>query len=110
MLPLLVALLPSLISFIHVAEVQSPEPGTGAQKQQSVLGMLKLALETILPTQAAKIEAVLEAVKPLITMVVAISNAFGWNNALLQQAAVLVNATPQQPPAPVVDLSKPEQP
>lgn len=105
MLQLLVSLLPSLISLIHVAEVSNPALGNGAAKQQSVLDMFKVILETVLPDQAPKIEAVLAAVQPLIAVVVAISNAFGWNSKLLQQAAVLV--LPKQMPAPVIDLSIP---
>lgn len=103
MLQLLISLLPSLISLIHVQEAVQPAPGHGAEKQQNVLDLLKAALETILPTQAPQIEAILSAVVPLIKMVVAISNAFGWNTKLLQQAATLV--VPVQPPAPVVDAT-----
>lgn len=103
MLQLLISLLPSLISLIHVAEVQNPAPGNGAAKQQSVLDMFKAILEAVLPDQAPKIEAVLAAVQPLIAVVVSISNAFGWNSKLLQQAAVRV--VPTQAPAPVEEIA-----
>lgn len=97
---LLITLLPTILSLIHTTEATSPGPGTGAQKQQSVLDALRAILRGF-PALNSKVEPFLTLIPPIINVYVMLSNIFGWSPKVAQLAQTL--GSDIQAPAPVED-------